>query len=92
LVLTTRDLPWRGTNPYAIWLSEIMLLNKLALLKVLFFFLALAPLFFDLAEANEEEVLNCGRTGYYLVLGIYKTAQYVAWELAGVFQIITVIY
>jgi A/G-specific adenine glycosylase len=26
------------------------------------------------------------------VLGIYKTAQYVAWELAGVFQIITVIY
>jgi A/G-specific adenine glycosylase len=60
LVLTTRDLPWRGTNPYAIWLSEIML-QQTRVAQGTIFFLALATVF-DLAEANEEEVLNCGRT------------------------------
>jgi A/G-specific adenine glycosylase len=49
---------------------------------------------FDLAEANEEEVLKLWQgLGYYSrARNLHKTAQYVAWELAGVFQIITVIY
>jgi A/G-specific adenine glycosylase len=47
-----------------------------------------------LAEANEEEVLKLWQgLGYYSrARNLHKTAQYVAWELAGVFQIITVIY
>jgi A/G-specific adenine glycosylase len=67
--LQKRDLPWRGTtNPYAIC-SEIML-QQTALLKDALFlaFSAAFPTVFDFIEANEEEVLNCGGLGYYLVL------------------------
>jgi hypothetical protein len=45
-----------------------------------------------LAEANEEEVLKLWQgLGITLVLGISQNSS-TAWELAGVFQIITVIY
>jgi hypothetical protein len=44
-----------------------------------------------LAEANEEEVLKLWQGLILLSCYLHKTA-HVAWELAGVFQIITVIY
>jgi A/G-specific adenine glycosylase len=85
-----RDLPWRGTtNPYAIWLSEIMLQQTRVAQGTPYFlaFSAAFPTVFDLAEANEEEVLKLWQgLGYYSrARNLHKTAQYVAWELAGVF-------
>jgi A/G-specific adenine glycosylase len=56
--------------------------QQTTLLKGRLIFLATAafPTVFDLAEANEEEVLNCGRTRYYSrARNLHKTAQYVAW-------------
>ena len=85
-----RELPWRGTtNPYAIWLSEIMLQQTRVAQGTPYFlaFSAAFPTVFDLAEANEEEVLKLWQgLGYYSrARNLHKTAQYVAWELAGVF-------
>jgi A/G-specific adenine glycosylase len=85
-----RELPWRGTtNPYAIWLSEIMLQQTRVAQGTPYFlaFSAAFPTVFDLAEANEEEVLKLWQgLGYYSrARNLHKTAQYVAWELSGVF-------
>jgi endonuclease III len=71
----------------AIWLSKSCF-NKPALLKDALFlaFSAAFPTVFDLAEANEEEVLKLWQgLGYSRARNLHKTAQYVAWELAGVF-------
>ena len=85
-----RDLPWRSTtNPYHIWLSEIMLQQtRVAQGRPYFLaFSAAFPTVFDLAEANEEEVLKLWQgLGYYSrARNLHKTAQYVAWELSGIF-------
>jgi A/G-specific adenine glycosylase len=85
-----RNLPWRNTqNPYVIWLSEIML-QQTRVAQGLPYFLAFTEVFptvFDLADANEEKVLKLWQgLGYYSrARNLHKTAQFVAFELDGIF-------
>lgn len=85
-----RDLPWRNTtNPYLIWLSEIMLQQTRVAQGMPYFFAFTKefPTVFDLANAEEEKVLKLWQgLGYYSrARNLHKTAQYVANELNGVF-------
>lgn len=85
-----RDLPWRNTtNPYPIWLSEIMLQQTRVAQGMPYFlsFTTAFPTVFDLAKADEEHVLKLWQgLGYYSrARNLHKTAQYIADELAGVF-------
>jgi A/G-specific adenine glycosylase len=85
-----RDLPWRSTSdPYLIWLSEIMLQQTRVAQGTPYFlaFTAAFPTVFDLAKADEEEVLKLWQgLGYYSrARNLHKTAQHVAFELDGVF-------
>jgi A/G-specific adenine glycosylase len=85
-----RDLPWRKTvDPYKIWLSEIMLQQTRVAQGTPYFlsFTTAFPTVFDLAAANEEQVLKLWQgLGYYSrARNLHKTAQYVANELSGIF-------
>jgi A/G-specific adenine glycosylase len=64
-----RDLPWRGaTDPYRIWLSEIMLQQTRAQAVIPYYhrFLEKFPTARVLAEASEESVLTAwSGLGYY---------------------------
>lgn len=85
-----RDLPWRKTdNPYLIWLSEIMLQQTRVAQGTPYFlsFTTAFPTVFDLANADEEQVLKLWQgLGYYSrARNLHKTAQYIANELAGKF-------
>ena len=85
-----RDLPWRKTtDPYQIWLSEIMLQQTRVAQGTPYFlsFTTAFPTVFDLAKANEEQVLKLWQgLGYYSrARNLHKTAQYVANELSGEF-------
>lgn len=85
-----RDLPWRNTtNPYLIWLSEIML-QQTRVAQGLPYFLAFTeafPTVFDLAKADEEQVLKLWQgLGYYSrARNLHATAKYIAVELNGNF-------
>lgn len=85
-----RDLPWRNTtNPYQIWLSEIML-QQTRVAQGLPYFLSFTeafPTIFDLANAEEEQVLKLWQgLGYYSrARNLHATAKYVADELNGDF-------
>lgn len=85
-----RDLPWRNdTNPYTIWLSEIML-QQTRVAQGLPYFLRFTsdfPTVFDLANADEEEVLKLWQgLGYYSrARNLHKTAKQIAFELNGEF-------
>lgn len=67
--LNKRDLPWRRTkDPYAIWVSEIMLQQtRVEAVKPYYErFLATLPTVKDLAEADEETILKLWEgLGYY---------------------------
>ena len=85
-----RDLPWRNTiNPYLIWLSEIMLQQTRVAQGMPYFlsFTTAFPTVFDLAKANEEQVLKLWQgLGYYSrARNLHQTAQYIATELNGIF-------
>ena len=85
-----RDLPWRKTtNPYPIWLSEIMLQQTRVAqgMPYFFAFTEAFPTVFDLANAHEEQVLKLWQgLGYYSrARNLHKTAQIVAHEMNGVF-------
>ena len=85
-----RDLPWRKTdNPYFIWLSEIMLQQTRIAQGTPYFlsFVSNFPTVFDLANANEEQVLKLWQgLGYYSrARNLHKTAQFVAADLSGKF-------
>ncbi len=85
-----RDLPWRNTsNPYPIWLSEIILQQTRVAQGTPYFlsFMTVFPTVFDLAKADEEQVLKLWQgLGYYSrARNLHKTAQFVASELLGVF-------
>lgn len=85
-----RDLPWRNTtNPYLIWLSEIMLQQTRVAQGMPYYlsFTTAFPTVFDLANADEEQVLKLWQgLGYYSrARNLHKTAQYVAFELSGIF-------
>ncbi len=64
-----RHLPWRkDKDPYHIWLSEIILQQTRILQGTPYYlkFLEKYPTIFDLAAANEDEVLNLWQgLGYY---------------------------
>ena len=85
-----RDLPWRNdTNPYTIWLSEIML-QQTRVAQGLPYFLSFTeafPTVFDLAKADEEEVLKLWQgLGYYSrARNLHKTAKQIAFEFNGEF-------
>ncbi len=85
-----RDLPWRSTtNPYLIWLSEIMLQQTRVAQGLPYFlkFTEAFPTVFDLAKAEEEEVLKLWQgLGYYSrARNLHKTAKAIAFERNGQF-------
>jgi A/G-specific adenine glycosylase len=87
-----RDLPWRKTtDPYAIWLSEIILQQTRVAQGLPYFlrFLESYPTVFDLANAEEEHVLKLWQgLGYFSrARNLHTTAKHVAFELKGVFPI-----
>jgi A/G-specific adenine glycosylase len=85
-----RDLPWRNnSNPYTIWLSEIML-QQTRVAQGLPYFLSFTnafPAVFDLAKATEEEVLKLWQgLGYYSrARNLHQTAKKIAFEFNGEF-------
>lgn len=85
-----RDLPWRNdTNPYTIWLSEIMLQQTRVAQGLPYFlrFTEAFPTVFDLAKADEEQVLKLWQgLGYYSrARNLHKAAKHIAFELNGEF-------
>lgn len=85
-----RDLPWRKTtNPYFIWLSEIIL-QQTRVAQGLPYFMAFAeafPTVKTLAEAPEEKVLKLWQgLGYYSrARNLHATAKMVNDEMGGIF-------
>ena len=83
-----RDLPWRRTkNPYAIWVSEVMLQQtRVAVGEVRFpAFMERFPTLVSLALASEEEVLAMwSGLGYYnRARRLHKAARFVADHYQG---------
>lgn len=88
--INKRDLPWRHTtNPYYIWLSEIILQQTQVKQGLPYYqaFVRLYPNVFSLANANEEAVLKLWQgLGYYSrARNLHATAKHIAFELDGVF-------
>lgn len=85
-----RDLPWRQTrNPYYIWLSEIILQQTQVKQGLPYYeaFVTKYPTVFDLANADESDVLKLWQgLGYYSrARNLHATAKYIASELNGIF-------
>ena len=85
-----RDLPWRKTtNPYYIWLSEIILQQTRVDQGLAYYlkFVESFPTVFDLASANEETILNLWQgLGYYSrARNLHTSAKYIVNDLNGVF-------
>lgn len=89
-VLNKRDLPWRKSgDPYKIWLSEIILQQTRVVQGTPYYykFIEAFPTIFDLARANEEEVLRLWQgLGYYSrARNLHKCAKVVVENFEGVF-------
>lgn len=85
-----RDLPWRKTSdPYAIWLSEIMLQQTRVETVIEYYerFLKRFPTVYDLARAKEDDVLKLWEgLGYYSrALNLHETAKIIVDRRNGVF-------
>ena len=85
-----RDLPWRETtNPYHIWLSEIILQQTRVAQGMPYYksFLSKFPTISDLANADEEQVLKLWQgLGYYSrARNLHFTAKQISNELNGEF-------
>ena len=85
-----RSLPWRETtNPYYIWTSEIILQQTQISQGLPYYnvFIEEYPTIFDLAKADEKDVLNLWQgLGYYSrARNLHFTAKQIANELNGVF-------
>lgn len=85
-----RDLPWRkNTNPYPVWLSEIMLQQTRVAQGMPYFFkfMEAFPTVKHLANAPEEQVLKLWQgLGYYSrARNLHATAKHIAHNLNGVF-------
>ncbi|WP_100614019.1 A/G-specific adenine glycosylase [Confluentibacter citreus] len=85
-----RELPWRQTtNPYYIWLSEIILQQTQIVQGQPYYeaFLKEFPSIFSLANAQESQVLKLWQgLGYYSrARNLHATAKYIVNELNGVF-------
>lgn len=75
-----RNLPWRRTSdPYAIWISEVMLQQTRVAAVIPYYerFLARFPTFRELAEAPEPDLLAhwAGLGYYYRARNLQKAAQ-----------------
>ena len=82
------DLPWRGhPDPYAVWVSEIMLQQTRVEAVIPYFesWMARFPTVQSLAEASEQDVLNHWEgLGYYSrARNLHKAAKIVAGEFDG---------
>lgn len=85
-----RALPWRTTqNPYAIWLSEIILQQTRVSQGLPYYldFIATYPTVQDLAAAPPDEVLRHWQgLGYYSrARNLHQTAKYITQEYHGIF-------
>ena len=85
-----RDLPWRNTtNPYFIWLSEIILQQTQVVQGLPYYhaFTTNFPTVFDLANAEEQEVLKLWQgLGYYSrARNLHTSAKYIVNALEGQF-------
>src|SRR3982750_4141406 len=85
-----RDLPWRRTkDPYAIWVSEIMLQQTQVTTVIPYYqrFLAAFPTIAALAVAREQAVLRLWEgLGYYRrVRQLHAAARKMVTEYDGVF-------
>ena len=85
-----RDLPWRNTtNPYNIWLSEIMLQQTRVAQGTPYYlsFVENFPTVHDLANANEEQILKLWQgLGYYSrARNLHATAKIIANQYNGEF-------
>ena len=85
-----RDLPWRNTkNPYYIWLSEIILQQTQIKQGLPYYeaFIKEYPTVFDLANANEQDVLKLWQgLGYYSrARNLHTTAKTIVEEFNGEF-------
>lgn len=84
------DLPWRRTcDPYAIWLSEIMLQQTQVATVIPYYerFLARFPTVYDLAAARLDDVLKLWEgLGYYSrARNLHRAAQHVVSDFGGEF-------
>ncbi|OIQ40914.1 MAG: A/G-specific adenine glycosylase [Bacteroidetes bacterium MedPE-SWsnd-G1] len=89
-LLHKRDLPWRNTtNPYFIWLSEIILQQTRVDQGMAYYFkfIETFPTVQDLANSSEEEVLNLWQgLGYYSrARNLHFSAKYIVDECKGEF-------
>ncbi|WP_055434663.1 A/G-specific adenine glycosylase [Lacinutrix algicola] len=88
--INKRDLPWRNTtNPYFIWLSEIIL-QQTQVAQGLPYYVAFTtnyPTVFDLANAEESQILKLWQgLGYYSrARNLHASAKYIVNELNGQF-------
>jgi A/G-specific adenine glycosylase len=87
-----RDLPWRQTtNPYHIWLSEVILQQTRVDQGLSYYlkFLKLFPTVHDLAGASEDQVLKAWQgLGYYSrARNLHHTAQLVVEHGQGLFPL-----
>ena len=85
-----RQLPWRNTkNPYKIWLSEIILQQTRIAQGLPYYleFIRKYPTVFDLAKAEEQEILKTWQgLGYYSrARNLHETAKHLAYECEGKF-------
>lgn len=85
-----RDLPWRrSSNPYHIWISEIMLQQTRVDTVIPYYerFLAWFPTIKDLAMASEERLLKAWEgLGYYSrVRNMQQAAQQIMTDFSGEF-------
>lgn len=88
--LNKRDLPWRKTNdPYAIWLSEVMLQQTRVKQGLPYYlkFLDKYPTVHHLASATEQEVLTLWQgLGYYSrARNMHATAIKISTDYNGIF-------
>ena len=85
-----REMPWRNTtNPYYIWLSEIILQQTRVAQGTSYYlkFIEHFPTIQDLASADEQYVLKLWQgLGYYSrARNLYFTARYIVNDLGGIF-------
>ncbi len=83
------DLPWRGGDAYAVWLSEIMLQQTQIETVIPYYnrFLEKFPSIHDLAHSDLDSILKLWEgLGYYSrARNLYKTSQIVSEDFEGNF-------
>lgn len=87
-IRSARDLPWRRTtDPYRIWLSEVILQQTQVIQGLGYYerFLEAFPTVYDLASASEDEVLRLWQgLGYYSRgRNLLKAAQMIVSKYGG---------